>query len=121
MTNPPPYRLARVETTTTIVVSDPPALEPVNAGTVRNPRPSQTHTVTIRTINGEPHILSVEGRRILKRDKGDKATGARTYQSFGLATDAVRAAWGEVDPPRWINELYDAWRSGNLVDGRNAL
>lgn len=119
MTTPPPYRLARHETTTHITVTDPAALDPVNGGTVRNPRPMRPNDVEVRTRDGHATFVAVNGRRVLKRDKdGGPASGARLYQSFGVRDHVVQPAWGEVDPPDWLQGLYDAWRTNNLVDGR---
>lgn len=117
MTTPPPYKLIREDSTHTIDVTDPAAMEPVNAGTRERPRPSMTTLVTIRTRNGNPTSISCDGRRILKRDQQGKATGGRTYQDFGLSGDAVHDAWG-VTPPQWVHDLYAAWRSNTIVDGR---
>lgn len=117
MTNPPPYRLIREDSAHLIDITDPPAMEPVDIGSRDHPRPSMTDLVTIRTMNGKPTSIACEGRRILKRDNDGNATGARTYQMFALSGGTVHDAWG-VTPPQWVRDMYDAWRSGNVVDGR---
>lgn len=115
MTTNPRWYVARHETTTTIIMDDPPSLEPFNAGTTSRPVPTQATIVSVRTRDGVPHTVTADGRRVLARDKGGRASGAHHTQTWAIQHNEIRPAWGEVPPPQWIVDLYKEW----AVDGIN--